>query len=463
MPVTTNYPVPAPTPYQPPKYGGNTMIVPGTVGPSIPKTSYVVNQDSSGNTSWNTGQVTPSKTVNPTVLGTYTAPPQAQPQPSSGFNWDAYKNSGWNNYDAALADYGKTGKNPGENSGSAPTPPPTQTYNLRGQQVTATTGEDALNQAGYKDSDYAAWKDQFADPSQFLNSIDQEYGSQEQLFGQQENALSSALQSFMKTIEADYGANMAKASAAKESTKGKLGENKVQAERRKQDALNAATRLYNELSTGYRQRFGGATSAGEASQAILGAEQQRQSTGISRDYQGAVRDIERQSIDLDNNYNASIQQLEVDKQRQIQEVQNNFQTNMTAITNNRALSLGAREQAKRQILLDVRNNLAAIEQSKVQYQQQLQMMNEQAKIQLQNQLKLNASANQGFAAGGQKSLADFVNKTNTVTSGLGQNNKVVGQNVLQTNTLNNATGMIDTGAGMSRNLTDAEKRMYGLI
>lgn len=315
---------------------------------------------------------------------------------------------------------------------------PAQTYNIRGTNVTAPSGKEALSSV-LPESDYSQFANLY-NPEEFLRSIDTEYGAQSDVLNQQENALRAAQEAFNKTLESEYSASVSKMGVAKASTKGKLAENKVQAEQQRQDALNSARRLYNELQQGYRQRFGGATSAGEAAQSILGAEQQRQSGGIQQSFGNAVRDIQRQDVELENTYNTQLQELEANKQRAVAETQNNFMSNLNRINSNRASSLQAREQAKRQVLLDNRNALAQIEQSKIAQAQQLQLMREQQKMSLQTQAQQLSQQTQGFQNAGLRAVSNIPTQ---VSSQIGQNNKTVSTGVMQsTPQIQSSTGYI---------------------
>lgn len=354
---------------------------------------------------------------------------------------DAYRKMGWNDPAAIMADYQATGGSKlATASGGGSTATPAQTYNIRGTNVNAPSGMEALKQAGLGGSDYSSFQQQYPNVEDFLRSIDTEYSSAEQSLGTQENALKEAVKLYESTIAKDYESNLAKAQASKASTTGKLEAGKVEAEQKKQDALTAATKLYNELQQGYRQRFGGASSAGEAAQSILGSEQQRQSGLIGRNYMNALSTIEAQKADLENNYNSAIADLDSQKQKSIQDVQLNFQNNLQQINSNRALSVAAREQAKRQILIDNRNQIAQIEANNVAYQRQLEAMKVQQQLALDASVKqMQTQAGLNLAAG-QTAVGKI---PTTVTSNLGQQNQTVSQGVMPTTpSINTAVGSI---------------------
>jgi len=353
-----------------------------------------------------------------------------------------YLVSGWTDMNAITNDINAGGGSKFD----APSAPAITNYNIGGKIVPGTANKagavSAVNSV-FPTSDYANYADQF-DPSQFLASINAEYGAQDTFLNQQQSALQAAQDLYNKTIESDLGANLLKAKASKTSIQGKLDQNKVQAEQKKQDALSAAIRLYNELQMGYRQRFGGASSAGEASQAILGAEQQRQATGIGRDYSTAVAQIQAQGVDLENNYNTAIQELNTQKQIALRDVQTNFMNQLQQINSNRIQTTTAKEQAKRQLLLQLRNEATQIDASNRRYQQQLQLMREQQRLSLGNTLKSMQGAQIGFANNASNALGRIPTQ---VTSQIGQNNKTVSANVLPSANplINSAVGYIAPG------------------
>lgn len=341
---------------------------------------------------------------------------------------------------------------PTDNNNPPPQPTPEPTYNLRGTTVTGS-GQDALSKVGLSNSDYNQFSSEFNnDPSAFLSSIDSQFSQQDTFLTQNENALRAAQDAFNKTIEADYQTNLSAGSASKQKAVSTLNQNTTQAEQRKQDALNSAKQLYNQMQTGYRQRFGGASSAGEAANTILGEEQQRQSGSIGRDYMNTVSQIESQKADVENNYQTAIKELETQKQTAMRDVQTNFLSNLQQINNNRTISVAAKEEAKRAILLQARNEQFSISQNATQFEQNVALMREQATIQLNNTLKTGQSAITGNQNAGQNAINQFGANTQNLTSQLGQGNTTKSINTVQSQpqSINNAIGTIDS-QGMNTN------------
>lgn len=348
----------------------------------------------------------------------YSTPQTEQQKQAQSTGFDMKYYAGWDPV-AAQQDWLATGGNKASaQTGSG-------TYNIRGTDVSAGSGQEAINKA-IPTTDYNAFANQM-DPTQFLNQIESSYQGQDQFYNTQENALKAAQDTFNKTIEADYAANLAKANQSKVSTAGQLGQNEVLAAQKKQDALNSAKQLYNQLQQGYRQRFGGATSAGEAANTILGEEQQRQSGLIGRDYTTAISDIARQKVDLENSYTSAIADLDRQKQQASSEVMTNYTNQLSQITANRAQSYQAKEQAKLQILLDARNQLATIQQNNDNYIKNLQAVRAEQTGTLDQFISQLQGTNAGFSTNAANSVAKI---PTTVTSNLGQNNSTVTQGVM---------------------------------
>lgn len=395
----------------------------------------------------------PPPAPQPTVLGQTTQTPT--PAPSNPLqssvansqdpnwilaNYPGY--AGWNPTDM-VNDFRNTGgSGKGGGGPSAPSAPSVPTYNIRGTGIQAPTPQAALNQA-LPSNDFANYASEFNnDPSAFLASIEQQYGQQEQALSQQESALKAAQEAFGKTVESDYATGLSRASGSKQKAESSLQQNTVQAEQRKQDALNAARKLYQEMQMGFRQRFGGATSAGEAAQAILGTEQQRQAGSIGRDYQNTVSQIQAQKVDLENNYQTMLQDLAGQKQRSLAELQNNFMNSLNQINANRTQSIAAREEAKRGVLMQMRNEAFAIAQQAQANQQQLEAMKLQAQLQLDSQLKL-VAAN---AAKGSSLVDQFSGRTSTIGTNITPANTTATTNVSTApqNALSSAVGQMSS-------------------
>lgn len=358
-----------------------------------------------------------------------------------GFDMKYYP--GWG-LTEAMADWTATGGSKANVSApSAPPAPVIPTYNINGTNVTAPTGKEALQTAGFTNTDYNPQSSAYSTPQEFLDTINSGYNTQSGFLDSQENALKAASDAFNATIDADYTANVTKGGADKSKAKSTLAQNSVQAQQRKQDALNSAKQLYDQLQTGYRQRFGGASSGGEASQAILGAEQQRQSGLIGREHQNTQAQIEAQAVDVENQYQGMIQQLDVQKQTAKRDVLMNTQTQLTSIGQNRVMAEQSKQQAILQLLMDARDKNFSIDQANQQQAKTIELMKTQALINAGVTSSTGQNAIQTNQQTGQTALNQFGSKTQNLTSQVGMSGQPKTISTMQSPTINTAQGAID--------------------
>lgn len=389
MAVYSERPVPIPTPFQSIQYGGNPFLdqTSNLVGESIPATA--VPKTVSGNkTVFTTGALVPTKQTQTPPSGTTSSP--------SGFNWDAYKNTGWNDYNAALADYKATGKNSGDSSGSSGggggttiTKYTSKTNDPRATTVLNTPEvRNEFEQSGLNIDDYLA-------------EIDKEYANSANFLNEQEAAVN--------TDKASTFANFEKQRAT----------NKETALTTKEDAQTAARRLYSELQQGYRQRFGGASSAGEAAQALTNVEQQRAMAANNRTYQNAIT------------------QVDTSADSAIASAQSEFRNQLLQISQNRTQVESEKLAARRQALSDLSNKVFQIQQQRETFKQNLQLMQEQARLQNSSNLNslntnptstLTTSGNQTTASG-NTGLSTAIGSINKTSSGMSKNEDILSNGV----------------------------------
>lgn len=413
MAVYPQRPVPIPTPFQPISYGGNPFLsqTQQPVGEAVPITA-TPQTNVNGVTTFNNGAMVPTPQ-------TQIPPAGSVPNTPSGFDWSEYQRRGWNDYAAALADYKATGGPNATSTNSAP-PPTTTTYNIGGQTYTAPVGNEGainlMNELYGGQSDFGQYGGQFNwDPSQYMASIESEYGATDKALTEQESALREAFNQFMGVIGQENEAAKSSALRSKEGAQGKVAQGKVRAEQSKQDALSAATRLFNELQTGYKQRFGGASSAGEAAQSILGSEQQRQAGMATRDFINTSAQLDAQSTDIERQYDETLRNIEAETSRSKAEQNANFMQQLTAINNNRTMATAAKEQAKRQLMLQQRQEAMAMEQNRQAMIQQVTLMREQARIQLETQKAQMAQSAQTTGQNVQNIAGNYANKYSNVS------------------------------------------------
>lgn len=419
-------PIAVPTPYLP----INPYVVPGSQTQPVSKQDYPIQSLSSGaGVKFASGQVLPSYAVKNVPQTNYSNVASAQAtnaiptkptgyQQDSGFSMKYYP--GWSEAEAR-ADWNATGGAKASNynystaAGADVTP---TTYNIGGQNVTANTPSEAIKSI-FPNTDYDKYAAEFNfDPSAFYSSIENEANSQYNFLDQQESALRQAQTDFQNLIQKDYETNFQKGATSKAIAESKLGESKVKAEQDKQNALNAAKQLYNQLSQGYQQRFGGTSGASEAARAILGQEQQRQGGKIQQDYGNTNRQIQQQQFELDTKYNDLVKELDLAKQKANYDALQNFQTNLASVNNNRTMTTQQKEQAKREILLQLRSDQNQIAATNLQFAQNLALMREEAKLQLQKTNSTIGNLADTVSQSGSNAANSFANRYQNITSSL---------------------------------------------
>lgn len=188
-----------------------------------------------------------------------------------------------------------------------------------------------------------------------------------------------------------------------------LSESEVATNQRKIDAENAARRLYAEMRQGGIQRFGGASSAGQAYNDLMGVEAQRSNAGIQRDFGTASREIESQRMAIGENYQNTLLQLEQNKQNAVNNAQRDFQAKLLEISRLRTESEQAKSQMKIQALSELRNQIFQVQLQNQQFQQELKSQASNSLSQLQAaQSQLGSSVGQG-----QTAMSTFSNQSST--------------------------------------------------
>jgi hypothetical protein len=151
---------------------------------------------------------------------------------------------------------------------------------------------------------------------------------------------------------------------------------------RKEDALTSATRLYNELQRGGQQRFGGASSAGEAYQTLTATEQQRRQGTIQNAYETAMQQVGTFKANLTDKYNTAVKEVELQKTEALRGAQQDFRNAMDQITAARNQLGSDRATASLNILQDLRNKVYTINQQALSFTQQMALNNQKTQAQV---------------------------------------------------------------------------------
>lgn len=212
----------------------------------------------------------------------------------------------------------------------------------------------------------------------YMDQINSLYGDSENFLNQQEQALRGGEQDFYKQYAGQYEAQLPLLGQARDT--GLAG---VQSERNRVgteelNALAAARSLYNELTQGSRQRFGGAGSAAMASSEILGRELQRNMGGVQNTAGQNRMELGNRENSLNTEYQAKVQSLESQKQAALAQARLDFQDKLNQINQNRLAIGQSKAEAKLGALQELRARMNGIQDEVRQYTMGLESARQQA-------------------------------------------------------------------------------------
>lgn len=386
-------PVPVPTPWQPTSYGGNPYSAPGTTGQvlganDVPNKSIV-----GGYTGYASGAVVPASNVNSSPQYTNnpvypyqntanvgSTPTTSNPAPQNNNNNPAPQNNG--NKVISEGDALRLGLD---------------WNNLPGGYSKAVSG---------------------GGPSQedLMKEIDAAYNPQYDYLNQAENNLRGDYPNILSELESQYGTNKSILDSNRDTSLNQTKLSLDQGTNRKEDAMSAARRLFQELGQARIARFGGASSAGQAASELQGREFQSQQGQTNRQYNDFSQQIAMKNQEIEDNHKNALMQLEQTKQASINQATRDFQNKLLEIANNRTQIGAAKAQARLGALQDLRNQVFSINQQNAQFQQNLEMMKQQAMLNNQSY----ASQTGQSVLGAQGAVNSFSqNTTTTPTSQYG--------------------------------------------
>jgi hypothetical protein len=145
----------------------------------------------------------------------------------------------------------------------------------------------------------------------------------------------------------------------------------TEAGKTKEDAWTAARRLYDELSRGGQQRFGGSSSAGEAYGALTAVEQQRRQGTIQSAYEGAMNKVASFKNDLISKYQTGVKELESQVLSAKNQARQQFNDALQAIQSAKNQAQSDKASATLNTLQEYRNKVYTINLQGVQFAQTL--------------------------------------------------------------------------------------------
>lgn len=153
-------------------------------------------------------------------------------------------------------------------------------------------------------------------------------------------------------------------------------------EQRREDALSAARRLYNELVMGGQQRFGGASTAGEAYQALAGREMQRNQGDVQKQFSQFMGQIENARTSLNERFTQAMTTLETQKNQALQNARREFDNKLLEISRMRSEAESDKANARLSALQDLRNQIFQINLVSAQMRQEAQQQAQSAAAEL---------------------------------------------------------------------------------
>lgn len=236
-----------------------------------------------------------------------------------------------------------------------------------------------------------------------LKEIQKAYDAKINFLKKAQGTLSSNLKGVEEGIGSLYNEN--KASLDQQYGEGErmLTQQEAQGGLRLEDAQTSARRLYNELLTSGQQRFGGASSAGEAYQSLAGTELQRNNQAAQSDFSNFMTQVASQKTSLKEKYSLGLQNLESQKTRMVMEARRDFQNKLLEIDRMKADAAGDKSNKRLAALQDLRNQMFQINLAASEGKQYLDSMLQQ------NQSEIDAFAQQSaFAQNqGQQAYGEF--------------------------------------------------------
>lgn len=320
-----------------------------------------------------------------------------------------YQKRGWTDNNAIVNDIkdgGSTYKDILNNTGGSSTKSAYDTFKTNNPYSDITPG--------WNPDDFAAELENIY--NQALN-----YSNQQKGFAEQSRAGN------VSDIENQFGVSKGTLDTSKGQTLETLGQSEISSRQQQEQSLDSIRRLYNEMQTGYQQRFGGASSAGEAAKALAGQEMQRQMGTTRQSTSNALRQIEQQKVQVEDNYKNSLLDLENKKNTAVNEANRNFQSAILSIDNDIKTAGNEKSLAKMNLLKEYKTDLFNIKQQEAAWKANLETMKAQADLQTESALKQLQSS----ASAGQGAYNTLLNQATTnPTSGLGIGSTALSQAAL---------------------------------
>ena len=268
-------------------------------------------------------------------------------------------------------------------------------------------------------SDYEAYK-RLVDESESL------YGDVLGGIDRSRQNLNASKSDFLNTFTKPYESQVPLIQQSLQEGLGGLESAGLQAAQQEQSALDAARRLYNELTQRNTNLFGtgAGSSVGQAASELLNRDQYRSMGDIRTQGVNARADIQRETRNLQERANAQLQSIELQKQQALSQAELAFRDKMDQLDQLEMQTRQNRGVDKMNLLREYRAQVANTNAQAQAYQQQIAQMAYQAQLQLANSVSdIQGAAQNALNYGGQR--------LNSLNQGVGGavDNLVTGQSV----------------------------------
>lgn len=268
----------------------------------------------------------------------------------------------------------------------APTPPPLP-KSTGGAGVAQTQTQPQTSQPTF----YSGNMPTGPSPDE-MAQIESAYGAGMDYLSQVENRLRPEYQSALQEAESIYGTQAQALGGQKQQAQTQLQEQATKGQQAYESALAQARQTYEQLQRGYQQRFGGASSAGQAASEIANVERLRQQGANYRTLQDVNRQVQAGLQSVDQQYNQNLLQLEQNKIAAQNQARRDFNDKLNQIDAQRGALAQNKAAQKLAALQNLRQQILQIEAENRNFQNTLNLYREQVKLQLQANLAKNASS-----------------------------------------------------------------------
>lgn len=272
-----------------------------------------------------------------------------------------------------------------------------------------TSGGGSIAGGGSASSGGSAVSAQPSGPDPFQQAINDAYNSTLNFLGQAEGNLRSQQGGIESSINNQFNVTRSNLGRERDISASEIDRSQQGGEARQEDALSAARRLFNELQTGGQQRFGGASSAGEAYSALAGRELMRNRQQITQNFNEFMGQVEQARTGLRSRFEGAMASLEQKKNDALGQAQRDFQDRLLSINQQKASAAGQKAQQQLAALQDLRNQVYQINLAQVSGTNAVNQLKQQAEQELASGIQ---SFTQQQQAAGQAGLG-FQNQTTT--------------------------------------------------